>query len=314
MKNELRTQFSKLYSKLDKVVFESRKYNLIDRFFHFAIEKEEMQREILNQKVEENVYSEIMGLLELEKDLILTDIEYCFGFHSFTNYLKSDKTIFIENPSLLGISPFLFSQTEWIYLIQSEIEKSRFKTNDLYNIELMIINNLQETLFRLNKKHFNLSRWDEGDFEPLDIFLFVRDKIFETAKNSKSINQDFLKIVQDNSLKNSSRIVLTGNFNIGKLKSIIIERFGKESIKLNKDDLLNINGFISQNFKNAVGKSMQFNDITSISFFSKHIKLIKKILIENVKKGNIICTEKDIARIINNSLPALGELKTIENY
>lgn len=41
---ELRIQFPVFFEKIDRVVFESKKYNLIDRLFHFYIEKNEIYK------------------------------------------------------------------------------------------------------------------------------------------------------------------------------------------------------------------------------------------------------------------------------
>lgn len=318
---ELRTKFPILFEKIERVIFESRKYNLIDRFFHFYIEKNEILKYVISLKLDINTGLDLInyiGLLDLEIGLLIEKIKKSYGIISVEFYKKSKKKLFIENPDLLGISPFLFEQEEWGEFIIDDIRKSSYEVDDINHLYNRIENCLNETLERLDKKDFNSVtfryKWNKEVSTPSGISALVVDDIYDLDKNPKSTENIIKNLIKKNSETQLSKIVLYGNFTTGKLIETMIEKFGKKSIKLSNDNIEDIKSFVGQNFKNSKGKNLGYKEIKSKSFFNEHIKLIKIILIDNVKKENIKCTEKDIARIINKTLPELGELKTIENY
>ena len=146
------------------------------------------------------------------------------------------------------------------------------------------------------------------------MFSLVVDEIFDLEENPKSTESIIKNLIKKNIEVQVSKIALYGNFTTGKLIEKIIEMFAKKSIKLSNENIEDIKSFISQNFKNSKGKNLGYKEIKNKSFFNEHLKFIKSILIDCIKKGNIKCTEKEIARRIHKSLPELGELKTIENY
>lgn len=318
---ELRTKFPIFFEKIERVIFESRKYNLIDRFFHFYIEKNEILKYVISLKLDINTGLDLInyiGLLDLEIGLLIEKIKKSYGIISVESYKKSKKKLFIENPDLLGISPFLFGQEEWGEIIIDDIRKSSYEVDDINHLYNMIENCLNETLERLDKKDFSSitlrGKWDKEVSTPSDISTLVIDDICGLDKNPKSTESIMKDLIRKYIEPQLQKIVLYGNFTTGKLIEVMIEKFGKKSIKLSNDNIGDIKSFVSQNFKNSKGKNLGYKEIKNKSFFSEHIKLIKTILIDNVKKENIKCTEKDIARIINKTLPELGELKTIENY
>jgi hypothetical protein len=318
---ELRTKFPIFFEKIERVIFESRKYNLIDRFFHFYIEKNEILKYVISLKLDINTGLDLVnyiGLLDLEIGLLIEKIKKSYGIISVEFYKKTEKKLFIENPDLLGISPFLFEQEEWAEIIIDDIRKSSYEVDDINHLYNRIENCLNETLERLDKKDFNSVtfsyKWNKEVSTPSGISSLVVDDIYDLDKNPKSTKSIIKNLIKKNSETQLSKIVLYGNFTTGKLIETMIEKFGKKSIKLSNDNIEDIKSFVGQNFKNSKGKNLGFKEIKSKSFFSEHIKLIKIILIDNVKKEHIKCTEKDIARIINKTLPELGELKTIENY
>jgi hypothetical protein len=318
---ELRTKFPIFFEKIERVIFESRKYNLIDRFFHFYIEKNEILKYVISLKLDINTGLDLInyiGLLDLEIGLLIEKIKKSYGIISVEFYKKSKKKLFIENPDLLGISPFLFEQEEWGEFIIDDIRKSSYEVDDINHLYYRIENCLNETLERLDKKDFNnvtfRYKWNKEVSTPSGISALVVDDIYDLDKNPKSTENIIKNLIKKNSETQLSKIVLYGNFTTGKLIETMIEKFGKKSIKLSNDNIEDIKSFVGQNFKNSKGKNLGYKEIKSKSFFNEHIKLIKIILIDNVKKEHIKCTEKDIARIINKTLPELGELKTIENY
>jgi hypothetical protein len=320
---KLRIEFPQFFEKIDTVIFESRKYNLIDRLFHFFIEDNELLKYVNSLKVEEKIKIELLnyiGLLDSEIDLLVEKIKKCYGIESVNFHKNSERILFIDNPSLLGVSPFLFDQNIWADIIIDDIRKSSYKVGDINQLYAIIKNCLNETLERLGKKDFDDLRyngyngWKEEISTSQDMFSLIVDDISSLDKNPKSTENIIKNLIKKNIEIQVSKIPLYGNFTTGKLIEKLIEMFAKKSIKLSIENIEDIKSFISQNFKNSKGKNFRSKEIKNKSFFNEHIKFIKSILIDCIKKGNIKCTEKDIARIIHKSLPELGELKTIENY
>lgn len=318
---ELRIEIPQFFEKIEKVISDSKKYNLIDRFFHFSIEKNELIKYIISLEIVEKTKLELLnhlGLLDFQKTEVIEKIKKCYEIESVDFYKNSDRILFINNPNLLGISPFLFEQNTWSEIIIDDIRKSNFKSEDLNQIYNKIECCLNETLERLDKNDFNGlildNKWNKEISSSSDMFSLVVDEIFDLEENPKSTESIIKNLIKKNIEVQVSKIALYGNFTTGKLIEKIIEMFAKKSIKLSNENIEDIKSFISQNFKNSKGKNLGYKEIKNKSFFNEHLKFIKSILIDCIKKGNIKCTEKDIARIIHKSLPELGELKTIENY
>lgn len=318
---ELRIEFPLFFEKIDWVISESRKYNLIDRFFHFSIDKNELIKYVISLEIEEKTKLELLnhlGLLDFQKTEVIEKIKKCFGIESVDFYKNSDRILFINNPNLLGISPFLFEQNTWAEIIIDDIRKSNFKSEDLNQLYKKIECCLNETLERLDKNDFNGlildNKWNKEISSSSDMFSLVVDEIFDLEENPKSTESIIKNLIKKNIEVQVPKIALYGNFTTGKLIEKIIEMFSKKSIKLSNENIDDIKSFISQNFKNSKGKNLGYKEIKNKSFFNEHLKFIKSILIDCIKKGNIKCTEKEIAQRIHKSLPELGELKTIENY
>ncbi len=318
---ELRIEIPQFFEKIEKVISDSKKYNLIDRFFHFSIEKNELIKYVISLEIVEKTKLELLnhlGLLDFQKTEVIEKIKKCYEIESVDFYKNSDRILFINNPNLLGISPFLFEQNTWAEIIIDDIRKSNFKSEDLNQIYNKIECCLNETLERLDKNDFNGlildNKWNKEISSSSDMFSLVVDEIFDLEENPKSTESIIKNLIKKNIEVQVSKIALYGNFTTGKLIEKIIEMFAKKSIKLSNENIEDIKSFISQNFKNSKGKNLGYKEIKNKSFFNEHLKFIKSILIDCIKKGNIKCTEKDIARIIHKSLPELGELKTIENY
>ena len=318
---KLRIEIPQFFEKIEKVISDSKKYNLIDRFFHFSIEKNELIKYVISLEIVEKTKLELLnhlGLLDFQKTEVIGKIKKCYEIESVDFYKNSDRILFINNPNLLGISPFLFEQNTWAEIIIDDIRKSNFKSEDLNQIYNKIECCLNETLERLDKNDFNGlildNKWNKEISSSSDMFSLVVDEIFDLEENPKSTESIIKNLIKKNIEVQVSKIALYGNFTTGKLIEKIIEMFAKKSIKLSNENIEDIKSFISQNFKNSKGKNLGYKEIKNKSFFNEHLKFIKSILIDCIKKGNIKCTEKDIARIIHKSLPELGELKTIENY
>lgn len=301
----------------DNVVQDERKYNILDRFFYYSMEETRLVNYIVKEKLEEDVklkiVQEFYKTFRNLKNKLLGQIKYSFGLHSFSDYLESGRTVLFNNPFLLGISPFLFDQLEWETVILNEIKHSSHSKSNFYNIQLMIRNNLRETLFRLDKEEFeNLHGWGKEKMSESELYHLIIDRVFNAVKRSKNAESIIKEIVKKNTVLNSSRIVLTGSSTTGKLIDKIVEGFGRKKIKLSNDEINDIKWFVRLNFRNSTGKNLDTIEVKNKSFLILHIKLLKNILIAN--KELTKCAQKDIARIINKTLPELGELKTIENY
>ncbi len=310
--------------KIESIVREGKKHNMIDRFFHYSIEESYLIEEIENQNLPEEIKQEALDNLYNEfyklKMNLIYKIKYSFGLHDLTSYLFADKPIIINNPLLLGISPFLFDQIVWENVILNEIELGRYDIVNSYNLEKMIKNSLDDALYRLDKEEFNSPfRWQYQGYIPLDsdfLFALIQNKVFNVLENSKSQDQIINELIEKNLANknladNYRKITLTGIFNTGKLIEKIVEGFGKKNIKLTDDEKKDIQSFVSQNFKNAKGKRLSFSEFKNKPFFYPHLKLIKHILISNSKE--IKCTNKEISILIHKTFPYLEE-KTIENY
>lgn len=307
----------RILSAFENVIKDERKYNIIDRFFYYSWQETELIDNIIRENLGEESESKIIRELykafgALRKKLVY-QIKYSFGLHSFKDYLNSGRSVLFNNPSLLGISPFLFTQTEWQIIVINDIKNSSHSKSNFYNIQLMLRNNLNEALFRLGEDYFEkLHGWEEEKMSDEGLYCLIENRVFETVNKSKNHESIIKEIVKKNTVVNSSRIVLTGNFTTGKLIDKLIEGFGAKDIKLGTDEINDIKGFVSLNFKNAKGKNLEFQEIRNKPFFNLHKKLLKNILVTNRKL--LRCELKDISRIINKTLPELGELKTIENY
>ncbi|XDZ53084.1 hypothetical protein FlaCF_0132 [Flavobacterium tructae] len=313
----LKEKYPKILIEFENIVRDGRKYNLIDRFFHYSIEEIKMLENIDKQDLTENIKNDILREIEnIFSELtinLINKIKYCFGLHSFSSYLNNRKTTIFDNPSLLGISPFLFDQFEWEHVIINEIKKSGYGITNLYNVEKMITNNLEEALFRLDKEEFVcLYGWNKKSISANELFYLIRSRMFETARKSKSPELVVKELIKKHIVINTQKISLTGKFNTGRLVEKLVEGFGKKNIKLTDDEKKDIQSFVSQNFKNSAGKQLVGSEIKNKSFFYTHLKLIKHILGSNSEE--IKCNNKEISTLINKTFPEFLDVKTIENY
>jgi hypothetical protein len=312
----MKNRETNLELKLENIVRDGKKYNMIDRFFHYSIEEMELDKDIDRLDLTEDdkgaVRAELLSDLYLIEKTLKEDIKKSFGISDFEVYAKSEKKSIIENPALLGITPFLFNKNEWVKFMENDIKKC--KNVSFYHIENIIMSSLTDTLNRLDKDMFllNNSTSDSNIFSAIGLFSLIVDDIFEMIENSDSTEFKTNQLNRDESLGQISRIRLTGNFNTGKLIDKLIEGFGFKNIKLTDTEKKDIQSFVSQNFKNSSGKRLVFSEIKNRNFFYSHIKLIKSILVSNSKA--IRCNNKEISILINKTFPESIEIKTIENY
>lgn len=307
----MENRYSNLKLKVESIIREGRKYNMIDRFFHYSIEETELKKDIdrldLTEDDKSALRSELFSDFYLIEHKLKESIKKNYGIYDFEVYAKTDKKSIIENPALLGITPFLFDEDEWVRFMGNDIKKC--KNASLYDIEGIIMSSLSDSLNRLDEDSFLLHMPPSSFafYSAIGLFSLVVDDIFEMIENSDST--EFNKNESSGQL---NRIRLTGNFNTGKLIDKLIEGFGIKNIKLSDVEKKDIQSFVSQNFKNLAGKRLVFSEIKNRNFFYTHIKLIKSILLAN--KESIRCNNKEVSILLNQTFPELVNVKTIENY
>lgn len=312
---ELRTKFPIFFEKIEWVIFESRKYNLIDRFFHFYIEKNEILKYVISLKLDINTGLDLVnyiGLLDLEIGLLIEKIKKSYGIESVEFYKKTNKKIFIDNPDLLGISPFFFGQEEWGEIIIDDIRKSSYEVDDINHLYNMIENCLNETLERLDKKDFNSitrGKWDKEVSTPSDISTLVIDGICDLDNNPKSTENIMKNLIKKES-ETKTKISLNGQLTTILLSQKIIAKFNKEKVELNGINKSDIKNFVSQNFQNYKGRCLVTKEIKNKRFFINNLKHIGLIMIVLEEYFN----NNDVARALNKTFPELGEVSTIKNF
>ena len=312
---ELRTKFPIFFEKIEWVIFESRKYNLIDRFFHFYIEKNEILKYVISLKLDINTGLDLVnyiGLLDLEIGLLIEKIKKSYGIESVEFYKKTNKKIFIDNPDLLGISPFFFGQEEWGEIIIDDIRKSSYEVDDINHLYNMIENCLNETLERLDKKDFNSitrGKWGKEVSTPSDISTLVIDGICDLDNNPKSTENIMKNLIKKES-ETKTKISLNGQLTTILLSQKIIAKFNKEKVELNGINKSDIKNFVSQNFQNYKGRCLVTKEIKNKRFFINNLKHIGLIMIVLEEYFN----NNDVARALNKTFPELGEVSTIKNF
>lgn len=311
---ELRTKFPIFFEKIDRVILESRKYNLIDRLFHFYIESKEIHKYVRSLKLEIDNGLELInyiGILHSEEINIISKIRKCYEIESVDSYINSDKVSFVNNLDLLGISPFFFEQEVWSEIIIEDIKKSNYKPGDFKELCVKIETCLNDTLERLGEKDFtNLTyfgKWNK--VAPSDMFTLLEDNIFDLDNNTKSIESIMKNLIKKES-ETKTKISLNGQLTTILLSQKIIAKFNKEKVELNGINKSDIKNFVSQNFQNYKGRCLVTKEIKNKRFFINNLKHIGLIMIVLEEYFN----NNDIARSLNKTFPELGEVSTIKNF
>ncbi len=185
---------------VDNIILDGRKYNLIDRFFHYKIERENLYEKISIAKfTKENIklnrvefltlHNEYLKEIDLKIEDLIKIIKNSFGIDDFVSYQMAGKAKIIDNPFLLGISPFLFSLIDFKKFIKSDIITSKigYCAMDFHDVFKYSLN---DTLHRLNSKVFifyNDESIDDDDeflfYDAGDILNLFRGEIFEVWDN-----------------------------------------------------------------------------------------------------------------------------------
>lgn len=250
----LRNNYPQIFKKIDKIIFESRKYNLIDRFYHFAIENDKLQKRINSLVTDDETKALFICytfLISDEQELLIKKIRDCYGLNNIQFHIDSQRVLFLDNPDLLGISPFLFNQKEWEKIILNEVEKFKHEEEHLNSIFYIIKNCLDETFLRLGVENFNDliynyyndNDWDEKIKTSSDIFTLIVDDIIEYNDKLESIKaeekkeKDFLKFeIKNKTLIN--RITMNYNF---ELIDKVFEKYFELTIPANRFKAAHLN-------------------------------------------------------------------------
>lgn len=295
---KIRINFQKT---LDNIIFDSRKYSLIDRLFHFAIENSILMDYINSLVLSDEKKLELIHnsfTIYDEIDTVIDTIKNCYGIKSIDFHSRSTKILFLDNPSLLGISPFLFTQIEWQNIIVDEIKKLKYKSDDINPIYDIIKNCLDDTFQRLRVDEFRDLRyklysdeWSEDILTANDMFSLIVDKFIE---NSNKLDFDELQLKQEKSF----------------LKAEMIKSSIANKIKINLpfDDADKI-------FKEFF-KSMCSQERATLLYddFSAYLKIIYKKLPLNTKLKSLKITEEEIKKLIKFFSEYKVTSKTLDNY
>ncbi|HFG0578090.1 TPA: hypothetical protein ACGFUY_001940 [Flavobacterium psychrophilum] len=183
--------FKKFELKLEKVLQKGKRFNLIDRFYYYSIKERQIKNQILKLNLTEDEYHEFVSLIFIdfgsrEHELKSAIIE-SYGLSGIKAYSDTKKATILSNPNLLGISPFLFriNTNEWYDYLKNDIAK--YKNFNIYHIQQIILNCLNDSLGRLDLKHFETRNIHTRKVENLssdDLFYLLVDDIFEVIENS----------------------------------------------------------------------------------------------------------------------------------
>lgn len=313
-----------IHSRCESVMKESKKYNILDRFFHFKIETLEIEKEIedlnLSYDLKKVLVCETIDTVISESlHYIILDIKNCYGLwgKGIDNYLNNDKTTLIDNPVLLGISPFLFEQEEWIKVLSNDVKKSNYKSNDDYYVFTVIMTCLNDTLFRLGLNKFeNLKGWQDDylDASIMPILLWNDNDNFSNIK-SKLRDKHIKDLIKDNKKNELNKIILSENLTTKNLAQILIDKLTyRLTYELEPSNQQDIKSFIYSNFRNKSNRQGTIKMFEDIPFIIKNIGAIKYDLLANlIDVNNQKVTNNVVSEILHRNFPQLS-FKTIQGH
>lgn len=306
---------------LDKIT-NGQKYNWIDMFFEYKIKRENLYKKInLVKFSEENIklnytnFSELNqneNLIEIDKtiNLLIGKIKSEFGVDDFNFYKKKGKSRIINNPKLLGISPYLFNIEDFKNFLCLDLSNSKIEFSSRDDFIYFFEKTLNDTLQQLKSDAFlfyNIESVKEDD----EIFLYKTDDIINLFyEKNYSIWNDVA--TNKKSEKKLERIVLQ-NYNTSYVIDTLTGSF-KGAKALNEQQKMEIRKFVSMIFVNRGGKRMIYNEILDIIFISSNIKHLTEILKSEKKFKLKSWSNKKLSELICNISPDHFKLKTIENY
>lgn len=309
-----------LLAVVNKIIEDGRKYNLIDRLFHYKIERDKLHENIsiakfskenvkLNRAEFSTLYNEYSKEIDLKINGLIETIKYSFGIDDFYSYKLVGKSKIIDNPSLLGITPYLYDIENFKKFLRHDILISKIGAGAL-DFYYILENTLNDTLNRLNSNAFlfyNTESVDDDDeilfYDAGDIINLFYGEFYSVWNNSESIEK---------SEKNIDRIVLQ-DYHTGYIVDILIGSF-KDSKALNDSQKKEIKKFVSMIFVNKAGRRILYQEILDISFISTNIKHLTETLKSEKKFKFKNWSNKKLSELICNISPNHFKLKTIENY
>jgi hypothetical protein len=311
-----------------KIIEDGRKYNLIDRFFHYKIERENLYKKINSIKFSaENVklnkdefltlYNEYLDEIDFKiRDLIET-IKSSFGIDDFYSYKIEGKSKIINNPYLLGISPYLYDFNDFKKYLRHDILISKIGSSAL-DFHYIFESSLNDTLNRLNSNSFlfyNTDSVDDSDvillYDSGDVINLFYGEIFSIWNNFETLHETIEKDEQkiDKIVLNGSN---TGN-NTGNIINILIGSF-KGTKALNDLQKKEIKNFVSMIFVNKAGKRLKYQETLDLNFISTNIRHLTETLKSEKKFPDKGWSNKKLSELICSINPKRYKLKTIENY
>jgi hypothetical protein len=312
------SDFKKFELKLEKILQKGKKYNLIDRFYYYLIKKNKIKNQIIKLDLSQDEYSEFtyflfIGFESREYELKSKIIE-SYGLSNIKAYTNTKKATILNNPDLLGITPFLFrtNTNEWYDYLKNDIEK--YGNYNFYDIERIILNCLNDSLNRLDLDSFtriNIYSRKIENFTPDGLFSLLVDDIFELIEKNDSIettNQN--KLVKN--IAGIERIILD-KYNTGNIVDTLIGSF-KDVNALDDTQKKEIRKFVSMIFVNKTGKRLKHEEILNVEFIDGNIKHLKENLNSKAKFPLKNWTNKKLSELICAINPNHFKLKTIENY
>ncbi|WP_186824041.1 hypothetical protein [Flavobacterium psychrophilum] len=290
--------------KIEEIIIESKKYNLIDRFYHLNIESNKLYKYI--NSLEADFYKKMsyigyITLIQNEIDELIDKIKNCYGIWNPKFHLETQRTLFLDNPNLLGISPFLFNQEDWKKIILNEIEKLKYVEKHTNPISWIIDGCLKDTFYRLQINEFSelqgiihfYKGWDENIKTSIDVFCLIVDECFDIGKNSeeqiarKKYSQEFLENqILDKSIQ--SKVSINVSFELAEniFNKYFEMSFTKErrfSISSNFNYYLRILMNVEQIEKKEITVNISKTEIKHLIHFFGFLRIKNVLVFENKK-------------------------------
>jgi hypothetical protein len=240
--------------KIEEIIIESRKYNLIDRFYHLNVESNKLYKYI--NSLEADFYKKMgyigyITLIQNEIEELIDKIKNCYGLWNPKFHLETQRTLFLDNPNLLGISPFLFDQEDWKKIILNEIEKLKYIEKHTNPISWIIDGCLKDTFYRLQINEFSelqgithfYKGWDENIKTSIDVFCLIVDECFDIGKNSEEqiAREKYSKEILENQILDKSifsKIRIHSDF---ELADKVFKKYFEVAIPLEKQQSVYLN-------------------------------------------------------------------------
>ena len=333
--NFLQDTYPEFFNSFIKINIDSMKVNVVERYFYYCIEHHQLiqkiESEIDNQEHKEKLLRYFNDCLNFYLKTIILKVKNIYGLTDIEEYLKSNETTLIENPSLLGLCQIIFSKDDFKMLIYHDILYSKNSLENLkstiFKIAYSIIEAKERIIFFDESIHWifkhNYSR--ENILKTLgltDLENFAKEK---SAKELKTIIK---KLIEEYS--QIPKVILGKNLTQGNLinkinekifwedknskadkiseKENLHEKSTKEDMNLLKNEIEN---FIYKYFQNSKGKSGTYDYNLEFKLLPKHIVNLKAGL--SCLKKNKILNDLQISKIISNAFQNFKAFKTVQN-